>query len=49
MFANVSNLFDREPVVAPGAIGRTGVGLGINNSLYDILGRRFTVGANFNF
>lgn len=49
VFANVNNLFDRDPVIAPGGIGRTGVGLGINTGLYDILGRRFTVGLNYTF
>jgi iron complex outermembrane receptor protein len=49
VFANLNNVFDEEPVIAPGAIGRTGVGLGINSALYDILGRRLTVGVNFSF
>jgi outer membrane receptor protein involved in Fe transport len=49
VFANLNNVFDREPVIAAGAIGRTGVGLGINTGLYDILGRRLTVGVNYRF
>jgi outer membrane receptor protein involved in Fe transport len=49
VFANINNVFDREPVIAPGALGRTGVGLGINSGLYDILGRRLTVGVNYSF
>lgn len=49
VFANINNLLDREPVIAPGGIGRTGVGLGINTGLYDILGRRYTVGVNYTF
>jgi outer membrane receptor protein involved in Fe transport len=49
VFANVNNLFDKDPVVAAAAVGRTGVGLGANSSLYDVLGRRFTVGVKYNF
>jgi iron complex outermembrane recepter protein len=44
LFANVNNLFDRPPtfLFAANAAGQTGGG-------YDILGRRFTVGANIRF
>lgn len=49
VFANVNNLFDRSGIVAPGAIGRTGVLLNVNTGLYDILGRRFTFGVNYSF
>jgi iron complex outermembrane receptor protein len=49
VFANVNNVFDNEPVIAAGAVGRTGVGLGANSSLYDVIGRRFTVGVNYSF
>jgi iron complex outermembrane receptor protein len=49
VFANVNNVFDNEPVIAPGAVGRTGVGLGANSSLYDVIGRRLTVGVNYSF
>jgi iron complex outermembrane recepter protein len=48
VFANINNLLDRKPHFTPGTIGRTGVGLGINQ-LYDILGRRYTVGFNYEF
>jgi iron complex outermembrane recepter protein len=49
VFANINNVLDRKPNVTAGAPGRTGVGLGINPSLFDILGRRFTVGVNYEF
>ena len=49
IFANINNLFDREPVITPGAIGRTGVGTGVSTGLYDILGPRFTLGLNYQF
>jgi iron complex outermembrane recepter protein len=49
VFAIINNLFDNEPVIAAGAVGRTGVGLGANSSLYDVIGRRFTVGVNYSF
>jgi outer membrane receptor protein involved in Fe transport len=49
VFANVNNVFDNEPVIAAGAVGRTGVGLGANSSLYDVIGRRLTVGVNYSF
>jgi len=48
VFMNIQNLFDREPHLTPGTIGRTGVGLGVSQ-LYDILGRRYTVGVNYEF
>jgi iron complex outermembrane receptor protein len=48
LFLNINNLTDKAPVLTPGVIGRTGVGLGVNQ-LYDILGRRFTVGLNYEF
>lgn len=49
VYGNINNMLDRNPNVTPGAIGRTGVGLGVNSSLYDILGRRYTVGVNYEF
>ena len=38
-------------LVAPGttAVGRTGVGSGVNQGLYDMLGRRYTIGVNYEF
>jgi iron complex outermembrane recepter protein len=51
VYANVQNLLDREPLASPGttAVGRTGVGSGVNQSLYDVLGRRYTIGVNYEF
>jgi iron complex outermembrane receptor protein len=50
VFANIQNLLDREPVITPGtSVGRTGVGSGVNSGLYDILGRRYTIGVNYEF
>jgi outer membrane receptor protein involved in Fe transport len=50
VFLNVQNLLDREPVLTPGSgVGRTGVGTSVNTGLYDILGRRYTIGVNYEF
>jgi iron complex outermembrane receptor protein len=46
MFGTVTNLFDQDPPVAP-ALNITMEPT--NNALYDVLGRRFTVGARFEF
>lgn len=48
VFLNINNLTDKAPNLTPGTIGRTGVGLGVN-ALYDILGRRYTLGVNYEF
>ncbi|MES2623778.1 MAG: TonB-dependent receptor [Pseudomonadota bacterium] len=49
VFANVQNLFDRAPIITPGTgVGRTGTGTGVNG-IYDILGRRYTIGVNYEF
>jgi len=49
VFANIQNLLDRDPVISPGTgVGRTGVGLGVGG-LYDDLGRRYTIGVNYEF
>lgn len=48
VFLNVNNLTDKAPNFTPGTIGRTGVGLGISQ-LYDALGRRYTLGVNYEF
>ncbi|MDY6983114.1 MAG: TonB-dependent receptor, partial [Pseudomonadota bacterium] len=50
VFANIQNLLDRKPNLTPGqGVGRTGVGTGVNTGLYDILGRRYTIGVNYEF
>ncbi|HWK52791.1 MAG TPA: TonB-dependent receptor, partial [Hyphomicrobiales bacterium] len=48
IFLNINNLLDKEPPIAPGTIGRTGVGTGVGG-LYDILGRNYTLGFNYEF
>jgi iron complex outermembrane recepter protein len=48
LFLNVTNLFDRKPVSTPGVIGRAGT-TEFNTSLYDVVGRRFIVGLNYQF
>lgn len=49
-FANVQNLFDKDPPVVPtvfdASLGQTG-GIGTNASLFDVFGRRFTIGVTF--
>jgi outer membrane receptor protein involved in Fe transport len=50
VFANIQNLLDRAPVITPGSgVGRTGTGPGVNTGLYDLLGRRYTIGVNYEF
>ncbi len=50
VFGNINNLLDRDPNITAGAIGRTGVGAGAAiGNLYDILGRRYTIGVNYEF
>jgi len=45
--ANVSNLFDVDPPITPAYIGLAEHAAQSNASLYDILGRRFTLGVKF--
>ncbi len=47
LFASVTNLFDKDPPVTPtyGSFG--GYSTQVNAGLFDILGRRFTIGAKF--
>ena len=49
VFGNINNLLDRAPLATPTTIGRAGTGGGINTSLYDVYGRRYTVGVNYVF
>jgi len=50
VYGNIQNLLDREPVITPGnSVGRTGTGTSVNAGLYDILGRRYTIGVNYEF
>lgn len=43
LFLNVTNIFDRDPAIAPGS------GLSTNPTFYDYLGRTFRLGARFQF
>ena len=45
--ANVTNLFDVDPPITPAYIGLSEHASQSNSSLYDTLGRRFTVGVKF--
>ncbi len=47
-FANVENLFDRDPQRAPGTFSGFN-GAAHTNSLFDQLGRRYTVGLNYSY
>ncbi|MDT8398330.1 MAG: TonB-dependent receptor [Pseudomonadales bacterium] len=49
LFANVTNLFDRDPPQTPTTPGFTGGTAGPNASLYDTIGRRYVVGMNVRF
>jgi outer membrane receptor protein involved in Fe transport len=48
IYGNVTNLFDRAPVVAPLIIGRAGT-TEFNPALYDVVGRRYVVGFDYKF
>lgn len=48
VFASVTNLFDEEPPVVPGFSSFSGQTSQVNSAIHDILGRRFTVGFNYN-
>ena len=47
LFASVTNLFDKDPPITPtyGSFG--GYTTQFNSGLFDVLGRRFTIGAKF--
>jgi outer membrane receptor protein involved in Fe transport len=51
LYANVQNLLDKDPPVVPAvfdtALAQTGNQ--VNSGLFDLLGRRFTVGARFKY
>jgi hypothetical protein len=44
IFGNVTNLFDEDPPVTPSYSAFLGYGSQYNASVYDVLGRRYTVG-----
>ena len=47
LYASVTNLFDKSPPVTPTYQAFGGYTTQANTSLFDVLGRRFTVGAKF--
>jgi iron complex outermembrane receptor protein len=47
VFGTVTNLFDTDPPVTPYYSAFAGYAIQTNSSLFDVLGRRFTVGAKF--
>ena len=47
-YLNVTNIFDRPPVLSPDVIGRAGT-TEFNTSIYDVVGRRFVLGFNYKF
>jgi iron complex outermembrane receptor protein len=48
-FANALNLFDEDPPVVPSFDAFSGASGQVNSSLFDLLGRRYTVGVTFRF
>jgi outer membrane receptor protein involved in Fe transport len=49
VFGTVTNLFDKDPPVTPYYSTFSSYALQFNPSLYDVLGRRFTMGAKVRF
>ncbi len=50
LFLRVTNLFNRDPVlIGKGPSDNSNVDTGINQTLYDFLGRTFRIGVRFNF
>jgi outer membrane receptor protein involved in Fe transport len=49
LYGNVQNLFDRDPPVTPGVFDASlsQTGNQVNTGLFDMLGRRFTIGVRF--
>jgi iron complex outermembrane recepter protein len=48
VYAEVNNLFDRAPPTDPAAYGRAGSNA-LNPQLYDVIGRRYTLGVRYKF
>jgi iron complex outermembrane recepter protein len=44
LYGVVNNIFDKSPPLAPSYVGLSSAPIQTNQSLYDVLGRRFTVG-----
>lgn len=49
MFVSVSNVFNKDPAVAPNATGIGSQQFGVNQLYYDVIGRTFRTGVRFNF
>jgi len=49
LFGNVTNLFDRDPPIIPSYSPAVAAPAQYNAGLYDVIGRRFVVGANLRF
>ena len=49
VFGNVNNLFDEDPPLTPSYSAFLGYSSQYNASVYDVLGRRYTVGARLRF
>ncbi len=47
LFGNVTNLFDTDPPITPTYSPFLGYAQQVNTGVYDVLGRRFTVGVKF--
>jgi outer membrane receptor protein involved in Fe transport len=47
IFGTITNLFDKSPPVTPTYSAFLGYAGQVNTALYDVLGRRFTIGAKF--
>jgi iron complex outermembrane recepter protein len=45
---NINNLFDRDPPIIP-SFGQRGVGAQTSNSMFDLLGRRYTAGLRYRY
>jgi len=44
LYGVINNIFDKAPPLAPSYVGLSSAPIQTNQSLYDVLGRRFTVG-----
>ena len=45
VFGNITNLTDRDPPITPSYSAFNGYSTQVNTAVYDVLGRRFTIGA----
>ena len=49
LFFNVTNLFDEDPPLTPSYSAFLGYSTQVNTQLYDVLGRRYTIGTRLRF